>query len=171
VSLGELIAQPWLRVALLLAVGLAALALLAGLLVRRRRRMAPPEWPRLLADTEYYRRVLGVVFPAQGFQVGGYQVFQDPLETEAREIVYSLRRDGQLYAALCVRWIVPVTSDIVGRFERALNASQAHQGLIVTTSLFTEAARERARGLPVALYDREDLGVWIEDVWGKAQQH
>jgi restriction endonuclease Mrr len=64
-----------------------------------------------------------------------------------------------------------VTSDIVGRFERALNASQAHQGLIVTTSLFTEAARERARGLPVALYDREDLGVWIEDVWGKAQQH
>lgn len=50
---------------------------------------------------------------------------------------------------------------MIGRLEQALAASKADQGLIVTTSLFTEAARERARGLPVALYDREDVGAWI----------
>jgi hypothetical protein len=146
--------------------GLATLLVLSGLLMRRRARMALPEWQRLVADTDYYRRVLNIVFPTQGYQVGGSRVFHDPLEEEAREIVYSLRKDGHLYAALCVRWIVPVTSDVVGRFEQALATSRADQGMIVTTSVFTEAARERARGLPVALYDREDLGRWIEAVWG-----
>ena len=165
-TLGEFAAQPWFRTALLAALGLAALAALAVPLLRRRRRMATPNWQRLVADTDYYRRVLGVVFPAQGYQVGGYRIFQDPLEEEPREILYSLRRDGRLYAALCVRWIVPVTSEVVGRFEQALRTTRAGQGLIVTTSVFTEAARERARGLPVDLYDREALGEWIRVVWG-----
>jgi hypothetical protein len=166
VSLEALAAQPWFRPAVLVVLGVAVLVLLALLLMRQRRRMATPEWQRLLADTDYYRRVLAVVLPTQGFQVGGYRVFRDPLEAEAREILYSLRKDGRLYAALCVRWIVPVTSDIVGRFEQALATSRADRGLIVTTSIFTDAARDRARGLPVVLYDREDLGQWIEDVWG-----
>ena len=165
-SLEALLAIPWVRPALLALLGAAALALLGILLMRRRMMwMAPPEWPRLTADTDYYRRVLGVVFPTQGFQVGGYRVFKDPLEEAPREILYSLRKDGRLYAALCVRWIVPVTSDVIGRFEQALALSKADQGVIVTTSVFTEAARERARGLPVTLYDREDLVQWIGAVW------
>jgi hypothetical protein len=164
-NLTDLLALPWLRY-VLLGLALAALALLAVLMVRRRGHMAAPEWPRLMADTDYYRRMLSVVFPVQGYVVGGYQVYQAPQEEAPREIVFSLRKDGVLYAALCVRWIVPVTSDIVGRFEQALNASKASQGLIVTTSIFTEGARERARGLPVVLVDREELEAWIRAVWG-----
>lgn len=165
-SVDALLGQAWFRPVLLAALGLAALALLAGLVVRRRRRMAPPQWQRLVADTDYFCRVLGIVFPTQGYQVGGYRIFRDPLEEEAREVLYSLRKQGRLCAALCVRWIVPVTSDVVGRFEQALAVSHADEGLIVTTSRFTDAARERARGLPVTLYDRDDLSHWIEAVWG-----
>lgn len=165
-SLEAVLTLPWVRPAALAVLGVAALGLLALLLMRRRMWLAPPEWPRLTADTDYFRRVLGVLLPAQGFQVGGYQVFHDPLEEAPRTILFSLRKDGTLYAALCVRWIVPVTSDIIGRFEQALAHSQADRGLIVTTSVFTEAARERARGLPVTLYDREDVGQWIEAAWG-----
>jgi hypothetical protein len=167
VSLSALIAEPWFRPALLVVIGLLAVAALAWLLMMRRRaRMSPPEWARLIADTDYYRRMLSVVFPVQGYQVTGYRVYENPQEEAPREIVFALRKDGQLYAALCVRWIVPVTSDVVGRFEQALKSSKADQGLIVTTSLFTEAARERAAGLPVALVDRDELGGWIEAVWG-----
>ena len=161
----DLFAQRWLGPALLVVLALAVLALAVGLM-RRRRRMAVPEWPRLLADTEYFRRVLSVVLPVQGYVVGGYRTYQAPQEQAPREIVFSLRKDGRLYAALCVRWVIPVTSDIVGRFEQALAASKADEGLIVTTSVFTEAARERARGLPVALVDREGLEEWIAAVWG-----
>lgn len=159
-------APPWFWPAVVIGVGLALLALLGLLLMRRRRSMAPPEWQRVLADTEYFRRVLSRVFPARGYQVTGYRLYQAPRDEQPRELVFALRKEGVLYAALCVRWIVPVTSDVVGRFEQALAASKAEQGLIVTTSLFTEAARERARGLPLALYDREDVGAWIGEVWG-----
>lgn len=165
-TINELTAQPWFRPALLAVLGLAALVLLGRLLRRRQRWKAPPQWRRVVADTDYYRQVLGVLFPTRGYQVAGYRVFKDPLEDEEREIIFSLRKDGQMYAALCVRWIVPVTSEIVGRFEQALAASKAERGLIVTTSVFSAAARERAMGLPVLLYDREDLKVWIGELWG-----
>ena len=165
-TLESLLASPWLGPALLATAGAAMLLALAALMLRRRRRMAAPAWQRLVADTDYFRRVLSLLFPAQGYQVTGYRIFRDPLEEEAREILYSLRKEGRLYAALCVRWIVPVTSDVISRFEQALAVSRADEGLLVTTSRFTDAARERARGLPVALYDQEDLGQWIEAVWG-----
>ncbi len=150
---------------LALGLGLLAAALLAARALARRRPAAPPDWQRVLADTDYYRRTLAQVFPDQGYQVRGWRVFQAPGDDQPSEIIFSLRRDGTLYAALCVRWIIPVTSDVIGRFEDALRRSPAGAGLIVTTSIYTAAALERARGLPVQLYDRDDLQQWIARTW------
>jgi HJR/Mrr/RecB family endonuclease len=54
---------------------------------------------------------------------------------------------------------------VIGRFEQSLPASRADVGIIVTTSIFTDGALERARGLPVELYDRDHILKWIEQAW------
>jgi len=124
-----------------------------------------PDWRLMLNDVDYFRRALARLFMARGYLVRGNWVHQDPLDETPREVIFALERGGTRYAALCVRWIVPVTSDVIGRFEQSLPATQANVGMIVTTSIFTDGALERARGLPVELYDREILLKWIELAW------
>ena len=119
----------------------------------------------MLDDMDYFRRALARLFTARGYAVRGQWVHQDPLDETPREVMFALERSGTRYAALCVRWIVPVTSDVIGRFEQSLPATRADVGLIVTTSVFTEGALERARGLPIELVDREHLQGWIELAW------
>jgi hypothetical protein len=138
--------------------GLAGLLAAGAWLVRERAR---PIWARLTHEPDYFQQVLARLFARQGYMVRGQWVHQDPADDAPREVVFALEKDGTLCAALCTRWIVPVTSDVVGRFERALAATCAPAGMIVTTSFFTAAARERARGLPVALYDRTHMQMWI----------
>jgi restriction endonuclease Mrr len=92
-------------------------------------------------------------------------VHQDPLDETPREVMFALERGGTRSAALCVRWIVPVTSDVIGRFEQSLPATRAGVGVLVTTSVFTDGALERARGLPDELYDQEHILKWIEQAW------
>ena len=154
-----------LLIALVLAAALAALALLLALMMRARLRRRRPVWRRMLSDSEYFRASLVTLFQRQGYAVHGHWIHQDPLDETPREVVFALERAGTRYAALCVRWLVPVTSDVIGRFDRALATTQAHVGIIVTTSVYTEGALERARVAPVELYDRNHLQRWIAQAW------
>ncbi len=120
-----------------------------------------PDWRLMLNDVDYFQQAMSKLFTARGYQVHGLWVHQDPLDETPREVIFALERSGTRYAALCVRWIVPVTSDVIGRFEQSLPATQADIGMIATTSIFTEGALERARGLRVELYDRNELQKWI----------
>jgi hypothetical protein len=151
----------------ILVVALGGLAvwvwrLSAGMQLRLGRR---PEWRLMLADMDYFRRALARLFTARGYAVRGQWVHHDPLDETPREVMFALERSGTRYAALCVRWIVPVTSDVIGRFERSLPDTRADVGMIVTTSVFTDGALERARGLPIELVDRDHLRSWIELAW------
>jgi len=124
-----------------------------------------PEWGRMESDVDYFQQAMGRLFAARGYLVHGRWVHQDPLDETPREVIFALERGGTRYAALCVRWIVPVTSEVIGRFEQSLPATNADIGLIATTSIFTDGALERARGCHMELYDREHLKRWIELAW------
>lgn len=80
--------------------------------------------------------------------------------------MFALTQRGELVAALCGRWVIPITSEVITRFQQALATTQAKRGMIVTTSYFTDAAKAAAIGLPVELYDREQLAEWITGIWG-----
>jgi hypothetical protein len=133
-----------------------------GLQLRLGRR---PEWRLLLSDMDYFRRALARLFVARGYLMRGQWEHQDPLDETPREVLFALERGGTRYAALCLRWIVPVTSDVIGRFEASLPDTRANVGLIITTSVFTDGALERAHGLPIELVDREHLQAWIALAW------
>jgi hypothetical protein len=158
------------RELVLLLILLVALGVLALSVVR----MSPgmqlrfggrPDWRLMLGDVDYFQQAMAKLFAARGYAVHGLWVHQDPLDETPREVMFALERGGTRYAALCVRWIVPVTSDVIGRFEQSLPATQADIGMIATTSIFTDGALERARGLRVELYDREHLQKWIAFAW------
>jgi hypothetical protein len=148
-----------------LATALLGLALLVVLLRRARAQRRRPVWSRMLGDVDYFRASLAALFRAQGYLVHGHWVHQDPADETPREVVFALERASTRYAALCVRWVEPVTSEVVGRFERALAATQAHIGILITTSVYTQAAVDRAHGLPVELYDHTHLQRWMAQVW------
>lgn len=145
-----------------LAIGLVYLVLDAP----GRRRRARPSWARLMADTDYLQSVLNAIFQFQGYTVLRCLPLPDPHEREVRDLVFELHRDGLTIAALCGRWVIPITSEIVTRFQTALVLVQAGGGMIVTTSSFTEAAIERARLLAgVTLHDGAAIRKWIAELW------
>lgn len=154
-------AAPYIALAVLVAAVLAELILLALLPAARERRRRP-RWPLMLVDMDYFRRTLERLFADHGFAIQGYWIHQGQQDETAREVVFALERGGTHYAALCVRWVVPVTSEVIAQFEQALSATGADMGVIVTTSIFTQGALERARGLPVELYDWAYIQNWIE---------
>lgn len=143
------------------AAGLVSIVVAAG----RRRQLARPDWPRMLADPDYFRQQLITIFKARGYKVLRWWAFNDPIERQPREVVFALQRGGQVYAALCGRWVIPITSEVVTRFEQALASTQASAGILLTTSHFSEAALDRARGLPVELHDGARLQEWIDEIW------
>lgn len=146
--------------------GAWSIATLLFVVVRaRRRRKLRPEWSRMLADTDYFHRSICRIFAGRGFRIDHSWVVTDPIERQEREVVLALSRRGVPHAALCGRWVIPITSEVVTRFERALTQTNAYQGLIVTTSHFTEAAQQRAAGYRVELVDGAGLRRWIEEIW------
>jgi hypothetical protein len=153
-------------VALALA-GLVAFGMLLLLAWYRRSRRQPtrPVWPRMLAETNYFRHAMARILLARGFTVVGWREIRDPIERQTREIIFTLQRGDQRYAALCGRWVIPITSEMIARFEKAMAATRTSGGLIVTTSYFSEAARTRAAGLPVELHDGAQLQQWIAQLW------
>jgi hypothetical protein len=147
-------------------VALSALALIALLRWDRSRRLATrPQWDHLLADTDYFKQSVWRIFRALGYQVVWARAFTDPLERQEREVVFFLKRRGELSVALCGRWVIPITSEIVTRYQRALSTTPATRGMIVTTSWFTEAAQAAAVGLEVELHDGRQLAEWIQNIW------
>jgi Restriction endonuclease len=161
--------EQWRGVAVVASIfaGLLALGLLIVLRVDRQRRIAArPNWERMLADTRYFRESVWRIFRARGYKVQWARAFNDPIERQQREVVFALNYRGELVAALCGQWVIPITSEIITRFEKALATTQAQRGMIVTTSWFTDAAKEAARGLPVELHDGEQLTAWIQEIWG-----
>ena len=141
---------------------LSVVRMTPGLQLRLGRR---PDWRLMLNDVEYFQQAMSKLFAARGYMVRGLWVHHDPLDETPREVIFALERGGTRYAALCVRWIVPVTSDVIGRFEKSLPATEADIGLIATTSIFTDGALERARGLRLELVDRNELQKWIALAW------
>jgi len=142
----------------------------AGLLLllrwdRRRRLAARPVWARMLAEPKYFQQSVWRIFRARGYQVQWARAFNDPIERQPREVVFALTQRGELVVALCGRWVIPITSEIVTRYRQALATTKASRGMIVTTSYFTDAAREAAHGLPVELHDGQQLAEWIRDIW------
>src|SRR5437870_10986536 len=150
---------------LLVALGVLALSVIRMSPGMQLRLGGRPEWRLMLGDVDYFQQAMAKLFAARGYAVQGLWVHQDPRDETPREVIFALERGGTRYAALCVRWIVPVTSDVIGRFEQSLPATQADIGMIATTSIFTDGALERARGLRVELYDREHLQKWIALAW------
>lgn len=152
-----------------IALALATIGLAAAILFlargRRRRGLARPEFEKMCADVIYFRKALHHIFKAQGYRVMGYTIVQEPGERETMMVLFALRKGGVVYCALCGRWFVPVTSDVIERFEKALASTKAKRGMIITASTFSPAARERAKGLPVQLANRDDIRGWIEQVW------
>jgi len=160
--------QGWTIVALassatagLLAVGL--LFVLAG--DRRRRRLARPNWERMLTDNDYFRLSVSRVLQARGYHVKGFRVMRDPLERQDRQILFALVKKGEIYAAVCFRWAVPITSEIISHFGESLAATKASRGMIVTTSWFTDAAKVAAHELPVELLNGDQLQIWMDSIW------
>jgi HJR/Mrr/RecB family endonuclease len=154
---------------LLLAILIVAGAL--GLLIllrwdRRRRLATRPEWARMLADTDYFKQSVWRIFRARGYKVQWARAFNDPIERQPRDVVFALTWRGELVVAVCGRWVIPITSDVITRFQQALATTQAKRGMIVTTSFFTDAAKAAAIGLPVELHDREQLARWMTEIWG-----
>jgi len=161
--------EQWRDLAVLASVcaGLLALGLLFLLRWDWRRRLAVrPEWARMLADTNYFKQSVWRIFRARGYKVQWARTFIDPIERQPREVVFALTHRGELVAALCGRWVIPITSEVITRFDQALATTQAKRGMIVTTSVFTEAAKTAGIGLPVELYDGEQLAKWIGEIWG-----
>jgi HJR/Mrr/RecB family endonuclease len=153
-----------------LTLGLAGVSTLTLVLLlrelRRRSALARPAWPRMLAETPYFHRALLRVFRARGYRVEQTWPIRDPIERQTREIVFALvDRRGRRFAALCGRWVIPITSEVIGRFDQALATTRADAGLIITTGEFTTAAIERAQGRPVQLYDGADLRRWLFEIW------
>jgi|SRR5579859_6927993 len=132
---------------------------------RKKRQAARPNWQRMMADTAYFRQSVWRIFRARGYKVKWARVFVDPIERQPREVVFALTYRGELVAALCGRWVIPITSEIITRFQEALGTTQAKRGMIVTTSYFTDAARAAAIGLPVELHDGKQLAEWMADIW------
>jgi hypothetical protein len=160
--------ENWRNLAVVASIfaGLIALGLLVVLRLDRQRRLAVrPNWERMLADTNYFKQSVWRIFRARGYQVQWARVFDDPIERQPREVVFALTHRGELVAALCGRWVIPITSEIITRFQTALSTTKAQRGMIVTTSWFTEAARDAARGLPIDLYDGQQLAEWMADIW------
>jgi hypothetical protein len=154
----------------LTAILVASLGVLVALVWRHSPGMAltlgrRPDWRHMLTDCDYFRHAMERLFAGRGYMVRGHWQHQDAMDETPREVMFALERGGTRYAALCVRWIVPVTSDVVARFEQSLPATRANVGMLITTSIFTDGALERARGLPVELYDREHILKWIELLW------
>lgn len=149
----------------------AFLAITAGVLLfglrwdRRRRALSRPDWQRMLADTTYFRNACWRIFRARGFEVQWARVFNDRIERQPREVVFALKHRGELVVALCGRWVIPITSEVITRYERALATTQARRGMIVTTSWFTDAAKAAAIGLPVELHDAHQLVEWMQAIW------
>lgn len=148
-----------------LALALIAIGLIALRANARPRGLARPQWDRMCAEIDYFRKALHHIFKAQGYKVSGYSILQEKYEREAFLVLFALRKGDVIYCVLCTRWFVPVTSDIIERFEKAMASTRARQGMIVTTSIFSPAALDRAKGLPVTLADRTDVAKWIEEVW------
>jgi len=147
---------------LLVIIGYIALRI-----VSRPRGLRRPDFSLMLADTQYYRKALHAIFKERGYKVTGFAILKDtdPTVREPYEIVFSLRKGSELYCAFCVRLVVPVTSDVISRYEKALHTTRATHGMIVTTSTFSFAALERAKGLPIELYDCGSLQKWIDHIW------
>jgi Restriction endonuclease len=161
--------EQWRGVALAASVlaGLIALGLLIVLRLDRRRRLAArPSWERMLADPDYFKQSVWRILRARGCKVRWARGYDDSIERQPREVVFALIHRGELVAALCGRWVIPITSEIITRFDRALATTRARRGMIITTSWFTDAAIEAAQGRPVELLDGKQLAAWIEDIWG-----
>lgn len=157
----QLIGLLLILAAVCLALGLAFL-----LFDQRRRLQRRPVWERMLASTRDFTNAMRQLFVAQGYVVVHSRALPDPTEDEPRDVVFELRRGRQTYMALCGRWVIPITSDQITRFEQALATVPSAGGLIVTTSFFSEAALERAQQLArVTLYDGEQVRVWLDEYW------
>lgn len=157
----QLLGLAALVAAWLVALGLLLLLIREG---RRRRQLARPDWNRMLADADYFRRSVMSLLQSRGYKVIRFGVFDDPLERQPREVVFALTRKGEIYAALAGRWVTPITSEMITRFEAGLKSTNAHAGLIIVTSYFSHAALERARGLPVELIDGDGMREWIQQI-------
>ncbi len=160
-------------IALLLvgALALVGLAVVMGLgignyLAPARRKRVRPDWQRLMVSTQYFQRVLHEIFEAEGFTVVRCVALTDVGERDPRELVFELHRGGDVFAALCGRWVIPITSEIVTRFQSALVVVKASGGMIVTTSYFSVSAVNRARQLgSLTLYDGAAVHGWIKQHW------
>ena len=118
---------------------------------------ARADWARLESDHNYFCRLLSELFTRNGYQVLELRVYQDPRDEVARECGVVLQRDGKRCVGLGLRQDLVVTSDVVGRLGRSLRPARAAAGLVITTSFFTDAAVEAARGLSIRLYNRHQL--------------
>jgi hypothetical protein len=128
-------------------------------------RTTRPDWELLENDHDYFVQVLGQLFQAQGYAVAGIRNWPSQLDNQPREAMFFLERQGQMSIGLGLRWLLMVTSDVIGGFTRALGGPQESRAVIVTTSLFTEAAVQSASRLSIELYDRDRLWQVITKVW------
>jgi len=157
---------------LIIGIGVGAALFSVGLYLlyratQRPRGLRRPDWDKLCADTDYFRKALHHIFTAQGYKVTGYSIVKDKTEREPMTVVFALRKNGTLYCAFCVRWFLPVTSNTIEDFEKALTHTRASKGFIVTAGTYSPAAIHRALKSPVTLFNRDDLKKWIETIWPK----
>jgi hypothetical protein len=92
------------------------------------------------------------------------RAFREPGDSQARECGLLLEQGRERWAALGLRWTLPVTSDVIGRFARSLGPLHGGRGLVITTGLYTVAARKLARQWDLQLYDGAALKRWIASV-------
>lgn len=71
---------------------------------------------------------------------------------------------GGRYLIQCKRFTGPVGAPIVREFYGAVQADRmAVKGILITTSGFTDQAREFAENLPIELVDRSRLDILLAD--------
>lgn len=153
----------------LAALGLAwllALGMLIGLIAyrRRHRSRARPSFARMLAEPAYFRQSMIRLLVNQGYRVMWFEVRKDRIERQPREVAFGLMRGHDRYFALAGRWVIPITSEMVTRFEAERVQRAAPAGLIIVTSIFSAAALDQARSLPVQLVDRDGVHEWIVEL-------
>ncbi len=150
--------------ALLVVVGLGFIIIgLQAIRLRQARAFKRPEWDRMLADTEYFRKAMGWIFKRRGYRVVQSAAIPVAGSEGPREILFRLEKDGQTFSALCGRWVAVVGSDQVMSFQERLARSFDLKGaMLITTGKFTPSAYEQAAGTPLALHDGDELRKWVE---------
>jgi restriction endonuclease len=110
---------------------------------------------------------------AELFEQEGYEIVQTPPRTDGGKDIYVFKTDQftrTMYLVECKRYVPPNTVgvDVVRHLYGVVQQERASGGIIVTTSYFTQPAKDFANIVPYHLFlkDFDELSRWFKKLRG-----